>query len=86
MTRYIGRVRVMPREGLLDPQGAAVEHALAALGFQGVSGVRVGRTLEIAVDGSSETEVRRRLKEMCDRLIANPVTEDYAIDAVEPRT
>ena len=84
MTRWVGRLRVMPRQGLLDPQGTAVEHALAALGFAQVQRVRVGRTLEIALEGGSEQEVRARLKEMCDKLIANPVTEDYAIDAVEP--
>lgn len=83
MTRWVGRVRVMPRQGLLDPQGTAVEHALGALGFTQVTQVRVGRTLEIAVDGASESEVRTRLTEMCDRLIANPVTEDYTIDAVQ---
>jgi phosphoribosylformylglycinamidine synthase len=82
MKRWVGRVRVMPRQGLLDPQGTAVEHALSALGFGQVKQVRVGRTLEIAVEGGSEQEVRARLKEMCDRLIANPVTEDYMIDAV----
>ena len=81
--RYRGRVRVMPRSGLLDPQGHAVEQALGALGFAGVSGVRVGRTLEIALDADSETQVRERLGEMCRRLVANPVTEDFTIDAVE---
>jgi phosphoribosylformylglycinamidine synthase len=83
MTRFRGLVRVMPRQGLLDPQGHAIEHALVALGFAGVAGVRVGRTLEITVEGASEGEVRERLAAMCQRLIANPVTEDFAIDEVE---
>lgn len=83
MTRYLGRVRVMPRSGLLDPQGHAVEHALGALGFAAVRQVRVGRTLEIALDADSEQQVRERLREMCERLVANPVTEDFTIDAVE---
>jgi phosphoribosylformylglycinamidine synthase len=73
----------MPRAGLLDPQGAAVEHALAALGFPGVGQVRVGRTLEISIEAESEREVQQRLTEMCERLVANPVTEDFTIDAVE---
>ena len=81
--RFRGRVRVMPRSGLLDPQGHAVEQALGALGFATVSQVRVGRTLEIALDADSEHQVRERLSEMCERLVANPVTEDYTIDAVE---
>ena len=83
MKRWLGRVRVMPRAGLLDPQGSAVEHALQSLGFAGVGPVRVGRTLEVTLDGDSETAVRARLAEMCERLMANPVTEDFAIDAVE---
>ena len=86
MTRYVGRVRVMPRQGLLDPQGTAVEHALAALGFHQVGRVRVGRTLEIALEGGSETKARGKLQEMCEKLIANPVTEDFSIDAVEVAT
>lgn len=73
----------MPREGLLDPQGHAVEHALGALGFTGVASVRVGRTLELTVEGASEHDVKSRLTAMCERLIANPVTEDFSIDLVE---
>jgi len=73
----------MPRAGLLDPQGHAVEHALGSLGFDGVSKVRVGRTLEIALDAGTEQEVRELLKAMCEKLVANPVTEDFTIDAVE---
>ena len=83
MKRWLGRVRVMPRAGLLDPQGHAVEHALGSLGFAGVSKVRVGKTLEIALDGASEQDVRDQLKQMCEKLVANPVTEDYVIDTVE---
>ena len=84
MTRFLGRVRVMPRAGLLDPQGHAVTHALGALGFTSVGDVRVGRTIQIALDGASADQVREQLRAMCDRLLANPVTEDYTIDAVEP--
>jgi phosphoribosylformylglycinamidine synthase len=76
----------MPREGLLDPQGTAVGHALGALGFASVGEVRVGRTLELVVDANSEPEVRERLRAMCDKLLANPVTEDYTIDTVEAVT
>lgn len=83
MTTYIGRVRVMPRQGLLDPQGHAVEHALGELGFDGVRQVRVGRTLEISMEGSNQQEVRDRLRKMCEQLVANPVTEDFTIDVVE---
>ncbi len=85
MTAFVARVRVMPRAGLLDPQGHAVEHALGSLGFTGVGSVRVGRTLEIAVEADSEPQVRERLREMCEQLVANPVTEDYTIDTIEAR-
>ena len=86
MTRFKGRVRVMPRTGLLDPQGTAVAHALGALGFAQVGDVRVGRTLEVLLEANSEPEVRDRLRDMCDRLLANPVTEDYTIDPGEAVT
>lgn len=85
MKSFVGRVRVMPRAGLLDPQGHAVEHALGSLGFSGIERVRVGRTLEIDVQADNEQQVRERLREMCEKLVANPVTEDYVIDAVEAR-
>ena len=67
------RVLVRPKAGILDPQGAAVERALPALGFDGVSDVRVGRLIELEVDDPS------RLPEMCQRLLANPLIEDYEV-------
>src|SRR6202043_520165 len=67
------RVLVRPKEGILDPQGAAVERALPALGFDGVSEVRVGRLIELEVADPS------RLPEMCQRLLANPLIEDYEV-------
>lgn len=76
---YRVHVRVMPRNGLLDPQGQAVEHALATLGFQGAAGVRVGRAIELAVDAGSTDEAADRARQMCDQLLANPVTEDYEV-------
>ncbi len=73
-------VRVMPRGGLLDPQGQAVEHALTALGFAGVSDVRVGKAIELGIDAASPDEARARAKRMCEQLLANPVTEDFEIE------
>jgi phosphoribosylformylglycinamidine synthase len=67
------RVLVRPKAGILDPQGAAVERALPALGFDGVSAVRVGRLIELDVADPS------RLDEMCQRLLANPLIEDYEV-------
>lgn len=77
------RVRILPRPGILDPQGQAVAHALAALGFAGVADARVGRTVELALDAASEAEARETAKRMCERLLANPVTEDFIVDTAE---
>jgi phosphoribosylformylglycinamidine synthase subunit PurS len=76
-------VRVMPRTGLLDPQGQAVEHALTALGFEETTAVRVGRAIEMDVDAGSRDEAEARTRQMCDKLLANPVTEDYLLDIEE---
>jgi phosphoribosylformylglycinamidine synthase subunit PurS len=77
---YQVHVRVMPRAGLLDPQGQAVEHALRALGFSGTGGVRIGRAIELDVAAASRDEAEARARQMCDRLLANPVTEDYTVE------
>jgi phosphoribosylformylglycinamidine synthase subunit PurS len=76
-------VRVMPRTGLLDPQGQAVEHALTALGFEETTAVRVGRAIEMDVDAGSRDEAEARARQMCDKLLANPVTEDYLLNIEE---
>jgi phosphoribosylformylglycinamidine synthase subunit PurS len=66
-------VLIRPKAGILDPQGQAVERALPALGFGGVRDVRVGRLVELDVDDPD------RLPEMCEKLLANPLIEDYEI-------
>lgn len=80
--KYQVRVRVMPRGGVLDPQGKAVEHALGVMGFDGADDVRIGRAIDLAVDAGSPDEAEQLARAMCDRLLANPVTEDYEL-AVE---
>jgi phosphoribosylformylglycinamidine synthase len=70
------RVLIRPKEGILDPQGQAVEQALPALGFSGVRNVHVGRLIELDVDDPSE------VPEMCERLLANPLIEDYEVVGV----
>jgi len=72
------RVLIRPKEGILDPQGQAVERALPALGFEGVAHVRVGRMVELDVPDE------RRIDEMCERLLANPLIEDYEVLLLEP--
>ena len=76
---YRVHVRVMPRAGLLDPQGQAVQHALGTLGFEEAGTVRVGRAIEVHVRASSPADAEARARRMCDRLFANPVTEDYTV-------
>lgn len=77
-------IRVMPRRGLLDPQGQAVEHALGALKFTDASNVHVGKAIELEVAAPDEAGAMAAARAMCDQLLANPVTEDYQI-AVERR-
>ena len=67
------RVLVRPKEGILDPQGVAVERALPSLGFDGVSNVHIGRLIELDVDDASQVDA------MCQKLLANPLIEDYEI-------
>jgi phosphoribosylformylglycinamidine synthase len=71
------RVLIRPKEGILDPQGQAVESALPALGFDGVENVHVGRMVELEVDDV------RRVPEMCEKLLANPLIEDYEVLAID---
>ncbi len=72
------RVIVMLKDGVLDPQGDAIRHALGAMGFDGVEGVRQGKVIELDLaDGTGEEEVRA----MCERLLANTVIESYRIEA-----
>ena len=77
MSAFTVEVRVMPRASLLDPQGQAVQHALQALGFGEVASVRAGKHLVLQVQAASREEAATKARAMCDRLLANPVTEDY---------
>jgi phosphoribosylformylglycinamidine synthase len=84
MAQFVVSVEVVPRRGLLDPQGKAVSDALHALGFGSVSRVAIGRHLVIDVDAASDAEARAAVQRMCEQLLANPVTEDFHISAVSP--
>jgi phosphoribosylformylglycinamidine synthase subunit PurS len=83
MSRYRVAVQIVPRRGLLDPQGKAVADALHTLGFGGVTGVHVGRHLVLDLDAADEAAARQQTREMCERLLANPVTEDFEIAEVK---
>lgn len=83
MPRYHVEVRVMPRPSLLDPQGQAVAHALAALGFEGMSQVRVGRALTFGLERDDRDAAEQDAARMCERLLSNPVTENFTVTVRE---
>jgi phosphoribosylformylglycinamidine synthase len=74
------RVTVMLKSGVLDPQGKAIGQALNRLGFAGVADVRQGKVIELELDESDQSRAKARLSEMCEKLLANTVIENYAIE------
>lgn len=81
-TRFRVAVHIVPRRGLLDPQGKAVTDALHTLGFGTVASVHVGRHLVIEIEAPGEDDARDQTNRMCAQLLANPVTEDFEIASV----
>lgn len=78
MPRWQAGVTVMLKPVVNDPQGLAVESGLQQLGYRGVSNVRVGKYIELALVAQDEMDARTQIEAMCDKLLANPVIEDYA--------
>ncbi|ASM39881.1 phosphoribosylformylglycinamidine synthase subunit PurS [Campylobacter sp. RM12327] len=72
-------VNVRLKSGVLDPQGKAVEHALASLGFDSVNSVRIGKQIVLDVKEADENDIKKDIEEMCEELLANTVIEDYEI-------
>ena len=83
MSRFRLEIRVIPRPGLLDPEGKATQHALHSLDYEQVQEVRVGKLLYLDVEAASSEEARGGGEAMCHRLLANPVTEDFEIEVRE---
>lgn len=77
------KIHVTLKNGVLDPQGKAVEHALGSLGFSGVSGVRQGKYIELNLAETDKSKARAQLEAMCQKLLANTVIENYSIDIAE---
>ncbi|MGI9860442.1 phosphoribosylformylglycinamidine synthase subunit PurS [Moorella naiadis] len=73
----LAKIHVTLKPGVLDPQGEAVAGGLKAMGYAGVAAVRVGKYLEVRLDRDDRAEVERQVEEMCRRLLANPVIEEY---------
>lgn len=79
-TSITARVHITLKAGVVDPQGSAIGQALKSLGFEAVAGVRVGRTIELGFDGRTQDEVTKDVSAMCERLLANPVIENYRVE------
>jgi phosphoribosylformylglycinamidine synthase PurS subunit len=74
------KVFVSPRKGILDPQGRAVEHSLQSLGFKGVSDVKIGKYIVFDIEAKTPADAREQAKKICERLLANPLIEDYTLE------
>lgn len=83
MNRYRVAVHIVPRRGILDPQGKAVADALHTLGFAAVRDARIGRHVVLELDAADRAAVDASVRDMCQRLLANPVTEDFEIASVD---
>ena len=81
----LARVYVTPKRSILDPQGKAVQTSLHALGFREVQDVRVGKYIEVRLGDAQPETARARVKEMCERLLANGVIEDFRVELSEER-
>ncbi|MCE6951631.1 phosphoribosylformylglycinamidine synthase subunit PurS [Cereibacter sphaeroides] len=76
------RVHVMLKDGVLDPQGEAVKHALGTLGFSGVEGVRQGKVIDLDLTATDATAAEAEVRAMCEKLLANTVIEKYTVEIV----
>ena len=79
-TKYHSRIYVTLRPSVLDPAGVAVQSGLKQLGYETVEGIRIGKYIELTLTATSETEAKEQLDRMCDRLLANPVIENYRFE------
>ena len=77
------RIKIMLKSGVVDPQGAAIKQALNNIGFESVTGVRQGKVIELEVDGSNKNEVRSEIENMCNKMLANTVIENFEIEVFE---
>ncbi len=84
-TSITARVHITLKPGVVDPQGSAIGQALKSLGFDAIAGVRVGRTVEVDLAGRTQDEVTKDVSAMCERLLANPVIENYRVEILPSR-
>ena len=74
------RIKIMLKNGVLDPQGDAIKHALNNIGFESVTGVRQGKVIELDIEGSDKSHVRSQIENMCNKMLANTVIENFEIE------
>lgn len=74
------KIIVMPKRTVLDPQGKTVKHALESMSFSGIKDVRVGKFIEIELEGGSKAELQKKVDEACRQLLSNPVIEEYSFE------
>ena len=74
------RIKIMLKSGVLDPQGEAIKHALNNIGFESVTGVRQGKVIELDIEGSDKRQVRSQIENMCNKILANTVIENFEIE------
>jgi len=77
---FSAKIKVTLRKSILDPQGKAVEHSIQSMGFSSITDTRIGKFVELKIDTSSEEEARLVTDEICRKLLANPVMEDYSFE------
>ena len=74
------KIIVMPKRTVLDPQGKAVKHALESMNLSGIKDVRIGKFMEIELEGGNKTELQKKIDEACHKLLSNPVIEEYTFE------
>jgi phosphoribosylformylglycinamidine synthase len=74
------KIIVMPKKTVLDPQGKTVKHALESIHFKGIKDVRIGKFMEIELEGGDKTALQKKMDEACHKLLSNPVIEDYTFE------
>ena len=74
------KIIVMPKKTVLDPQGKTVKHALESMQFKGIKDVRIGKFMEIEIEGGDKAALKKQIDEACNKLLSNPVIEDYTFE------
>ena len=74
------KIIVMPKKSMLDPQGVTVKHALETMNFSGIKEVRVGKFMEIEIEGGNKAELQKKIDDACHELLSNPVIEEYTFE------